>query len=69
MEVEVREVKEELVCVKGDCKEKYLKFESVIDEEFELLVLSLLKKDVKLEEEEKIVEELLKYEFGKDMWK
>lgn len=36
MEAEVRETKEELACVKGDCKEKYSKLDRTIDEELEL---------------------------------
>ena len=69
MEAEIREAKEELACAKGDCKEKYSKLESAIDEEFELSLPSLPKKDVKPEEKEKTVEESLKHELGKDMWK
>ena len=69
MEAEVREAKEELARAKGDCKEKYSKLESAIDEELELSLPSPPEKDVKPEEEEKTVEESPKHEFGKDMWK
>ena len=69
MEAEVREAKEELARTKGDCKEKYSKLESAIDEELELSLPSPPKKDVKPEEQEKTVEESPKHELGKDMWK
>ena len=69
MEAEVREAKEELARAKGDCKEKYSKLESAIDEELELSLPSPPKKDVKPEEQEKTVEESPKHELGKDMWK
>ncbi|PFX14866.1 hypothetical protein AWC38_SpisGene20943 [Stylophora pistillata] len=68
IEVEVREAKEELAREKGVCKEKYSKLEGAINEEFELLLLSLPKKDVK-PEEEKPVKESPKHELGKVMWK
>jgi len=64
MVAEVREVKEELARAKGDCKEKYLKLKGAIDEELELSPPSPPKRDVKPEEEEKTVEESLKYELG-----
>ena len=54
---------------KGDCKEKYSKLESAIDEELELSLPSPPKKYVKPEEQEKTVEESTKHELGKDMWK
>ena len=69
MEAEVREAKEELARAKGDCKEKHSKLEGAIDKELELSPPSPPKGNVKLEEEEKTVEESPKNELGKDMWK
>ena len=69
MEAEIRETKEELARAKGDCKERYWKLEGAIDEELELSPQCPPKKDVKLEEERKTVEESPKQELGKDMLK